>query len=58
MGKKCKQVEQECSCCGHRFWVVYWEDGTYTYLDDPCECEGEFVPLGPSISEWLEQIRK
>lgn len=58
MAKNCKQVEQQCSCCGHRFSLMYWPNGTYTYLDDPCDCEADFFPLGPSLSEWLEQIRK
>lgn len=55
---KCKQVEQQCSCCGQRFSLIYWEDGKYTYLDDPCNCEAEFFPLGLSLSEWMESITK
>ena len=53
---KSKIVEQQCSCCGCRFSLMYHSDGKYTYLDDPCECEAEFIPLGLSISEWLEHI--
>lgn len=56
--KMCKQVMQQCSACGHQFALMYWEDGTYTYLDDPCECHAEFIPLGPSISEWIEQLKE
>lgn len=56
MNKNYKQVEQQCSCCGERFSLLYWPDGTYTYLDDPCECQAEFFPLGPSILEWMEQL--
>lgn len=56
--KKCKQVVQQCSVCGHQFSLMYWEDGTYTYLDDPCDCHAEFIPLGPSISEWIEEMKR
>ena len=58
MNMNCKRVEQQCSCCGHRFFLMYWADGTYTYLDDPCECEAEFFPHGPSLSEWMEKINR
>lgn len=54
---KHKIVEQQCSVCGHTFSLQYHSDGTYTYLSGPCDCEAEFHPLGPSLSEWLEQIR-
>ena len=50
-----KTVEQECSVCGHRFSLQYHSNGTYTYLDEPCECEADFFPLGPSLSEWLAE---
>lgn len=56
--KLCKQVAQQCSACGNQFSLMYWEDGTYTYLDDPCDCHAEFIPLGPSISEWIEEIKQ
>ena len=36
---------------------MYWENGTYTYLDDPCECKTDFSPLGSSLSEWLEKLK-
>lgn len=54
---KHKRVTQECTVCGHQFDLMYHSDGTYTYLDEPCECEAEFIPYGPSIAEWLEQIK-
>ena len=57
MEKNQKIVEQQCSCCSHRFSLMYHLNGTYTYLDDPCDCEAEFYPLGPSISEWLEEMK-
>ena len=55
-----KRVTQECTCCGKRFDLMYWANGTYTYLDDPCDCEAEFEPADgqPSLREWLEQIGK
>lgn len=48
-------VEQECTCCGHRFVITYHEDGSYEYTTEPCECEySGFSPVdGPSISQWL-----
>lgn len=55
---KHKIVKQECECCGHKFSLMYHEDGTYTYLDTPCECEADFYPFGPSITEWLERINR
>lgn len=49
---------QECCSCGERFKVKYYENGRYEYIEEPCECEGDFMPVGvePSISEWLESI--
>lgn len=60
MNRNNKQVKQECSCCGHQFDLMYWANGSYTYLDDPCDCEAEFHPVegSPTISEWLEQVTK
>ena len=56
---KHKIVKQECWNCGRTFSIVYHEDGTYTYLDDPCECEQDFFPWdGPSITEWIERINR
>ena len=60
MNRKHKIVEQECSCCGERFWLQYWADGTYTYVGDPCDCEAEFYPIAgsPTILEWLKMIKE
>ena len=56
---KRKIVKQECWECGHTFSLIYYEDGTYTYLDAPCGCKADFFPLdGPSITEWLERINR
>ena len=56
---KNKIVAQECWECGHVFSLMYHEDGTYTYLDNSCECRQDFFPLnGPSITEWLERINR
>jgi hypothetical protein len=55
---KHKIVEQQCYDCGHRFALMYHEDGSYTYLDDPCECKAEFFSLGPSLTEWLTRINR
>ena len=50
---------QECSECGKRFLLLYWDDGSYEYLEEPCECEASFRPTDGelSISEWLEKIK-
>ena len=55
-------VTQECCDCGHRFDIMYLQDGNYLYLDnDSCDCEcASFSPVDgqPSISQWLEQFDK
>lgn len=53
-------VTQECCGCGHKFDIMYLQDGTYLYLDDECDCEYPFFPVNgqPSISEWLETFDK
>lgn len=50
-------VEQECESCGKHFQLKYCSDGTYEYLGEVCECEGEFHPVGNelTISEWLSE---
>lgn len=60
MNRQQKIVRQQCNECGCEFDLVYWSDGTYTYLDDTCDCESNFSPVDgqPSLSEWLEQIKK
>lgn len=47
--------EQQCNGCGNIFKVQYLNNGSYNYIDEPCECEDTFSPLSatPSISEWL-----
>lgn len=59
MNVNCKIVTQECHFCGKRFDLMYWANGTYTYLEEPCECEAEFSPVDgkPTLMEWLEQIK-
>ena len=53
-------ITQECWGCGHRFDIMYLQDGSYLYLDDDdCDCEyTSFSPIDgqPSISQWLEQF--
>ena len=48
--------EQECNECGVRFRVRYFYDGSYEYVDDPCECESGFSPVegNLSISEFIK----
>lgn len=56
---KSRVVMQECQQCGKLFPVRYFEDGTYEYAGETCECEAEFEPINgePSISEWLENLK-
>lgn len=57
---KSKIVMQECTCCGQKFPIKYYENGTYEYICETCECEGDFEPVDgePSISEWLETLTR
>lgn len=57
---KSKIVMQECTCCRKIFAVRYLENGNIEYMDEPCECEGDFEPISgePSISEWMETLIK
>ena len=54
-----RNAYQECNECGKLFQITYFEDGTYEYFDDPCNCESGFSPVDgvPSISEWIESLR-
>jgi len=49
-----------CSACGKIFVISYRVDGSYEYITEPCECETDFEPCDgyPSISEWLEKVKK
>lgn len=53
---KCEVVEQECCVCGKTFLALYSEDGMVRLLGDECACEAPYIPIGPSISEWLEEV--
>lgn len=37
---------------------MYSEDGIIRFFGDECACEAEFSPIGPSISEWLEEVKE
>jgi hypothetical protein len=53
-----KTVLQACNECNQLFRVEYHSNGSYTYLDNPCDCESDFSPAitdDPSISEWMEE---
>lgn len=52
-------VMQECTNCGKMFPLRYFEDGTFEYVSDTCDCEADFEPVNgkPSISEWLESLK-
>lgn len=56
---KNKVVMQECICCGQRFPIRYYEDGTIEYIGETCNCESDFEPIDgePSISEWMETLK-
>jgi hypothetical protein len=53
-------VMQECSVCGKRFPLRYFEDGTYEYISETCNCEAGFNPINGSlsISEWLDTLER
>ena len=53
---KCEVVEQECCACGKTFQAMYSEDGMIRLLGDECACEAPYIPIGPYISEWLEEV--
>lgn len=57
---KSKVVMQECTCCGQRFYVKYYENGTIEYTYKTCECESDFEPIDgePSISEWIKTLKQ
>jgi hypothetical protein len=49
---------QECECCGKKFRIKYLLNGSYEYIDEPCECESDFTPANssiPSISQWIHE---
>lgn len=50
------KVMQKCENCGALFYVEYYSDGTYEYMNDVCECESEFHPYysnNPTLSEFM-----
>lgn len=51
---------QKCNQCGTTFAVRYNRDGSYTYYDEPCDCDSDFSPADGelSISEWIERVEK
>ena len=51
-----RKVMQQCESCGALFYVKYYSNGTYEYMNDVCECESEFCPYSsnePTISEFM-----
>ena len=55
-GEKTVRVLQECNNCGDQFLVLYRSNGNYEYIEDSCNCESDFSPVGenPSITQWIE----
>lgn len=53
-------VLQECNQCGAIFSVQYNRDGSYTYYDEPCDCDSDFSPVNGelSISEWIRYFEQ
>jgi len=41
---------QECNTCGKQFIIRVYEDGSYDYLTETCECESGFSPVDGEIS--------
>lgn len=53
------EAKQLCSGCGAEFSLMYYRDnGSYSYISDPCECEDSFTPSQgvPSLSQWMEHM--
>ena len=52
-------VMQECTQCGKRFALRYFDDGTFQFVTEPCHCDVGFKPIEgkPSLSEWVESIK-
>lgn len=53
------KVMQKCETCGALFYVKYYSDGTYEYMNDVCECESEFHPYysnNPTLSEFMSMF--
>lgn len=51
---------QRCNQCGATFLVQYNRDGSYTYYDEPCDCDSDFSPVNGelSISEWIKRVEQ
>ncbi len=50
------KVMQRCESCGALFYVEYYSDGKYEYMNDVCECEAEFHPHfsdTPTLMEFM-----
>lgn len=58
------EYDQVCTCCGRKFPATYIFDTNtkqaFIEYKDPCDCEADFSPVGhsPSISEWVERVKK
>lgn len=50
---------QSCNACGSQFIIRVYEDGSYEYLTNTCDCESGFSPLDGemSISETVETLK-
>ena len=59
MNKRFIDCGQSCNACGCQFIIRVFEDGTYDYLTEPCECESEFSPCDGeiSISQSVEALK-
>ena len=48
--KKYIDAGQSCNECGSQFILRVYNDGTYEYLTNPCDCEGGFSPCDGELS--------
>ena len=50
---------QSCNECGCEFIIRIYENGSYDYLTETCECESDFSPCNGelSISQTVEMLK-
>lgn len=47
---------QSCNSCGCQFIIRIYEDGSYDYLTETCDCESDFSPCDSELS--ISQVIK
>ena len=59
MNEKYIDCLQECHACSKEFIIRVYQNGSYDYLTDTCDCESEFSPCNGelSISQCMEVLK-